>query len=422
MASSSDKRYKTIGTKRKDKEPERTHSSKFLSRKHEKHFKIVQDRRLLMERKAGLIPDLAPQFGEQIVSRNWRRLATYPAPANIAVVKEFYTNARRLGDHLAEDYLSYVRGHVIRYDPHSINKFLDTEWVGEQCQFALNMEEGTNFDDVESVMCVPRGHFQRNKNGAVVNIRRTDLTPLAKYWMAFFHANIQPCSHVSDITISRALLLYCVLRGLSINIGQVIPNEIQMCANTMNTKAPLGHPSLITYLCELAGVNIFVPPFERSKKAIDEAYYRKYCGGDEAAQPVPPLRPRRGRRPPQGQVSHQAITRTPPPSSSRFLLCHPQSSPSCWKTHTKVRTRPSSSSILELAKSQPPPPKPIKPTCSHTVNHQAAAVEPPFIFPTIISDLQIIKIQKPNRDFHRASSSPSHIEEEKSFFSNSSAA
>ncbi|KOM28576.1 hypothetical protein LR48_Vigan553s000500 [Vigna angularis] len=59
----------------------------------------------------------------------------------------------------------------------------------------------------------------------------------------------------------------------------------------MNTKAPLGHPSLITHLCELAGVIISVPPFERPRKAIDEAYYRQYCGGDEVAQLVPPRRP-----------------------------------------------------------------------------------------------------------------------------------
>ncbi|KOM43313.1 hypothetical protein LR48_Vigan05g091700 [Vigna angularis] len=135
------------------------------------------------------------------------------------------------------------------------------------------------------------------RNGAVVNIRRIDLTPLAKYWMTFSHANIQSCSHVSNITVSRALLLYCVLRGMSINIGQVIANEIKVCANTMNNKAPLGHPSLITHLCDLAGVNISTLPFERPRKAIDEAYHRQYCGGDEAAQPVPPRQPRRRRRP-----------------------------------------------------------------------------------------------------------------------------
>ncbi|KOM47819.1 hypothetical protein LR48_Vigan07g152300 [Vigna angularis] len=214
------------------------------------------------------------------------------------VVKELYTNARRLGDYPTGEYMSYVRGHTILYDPDAINRSLNTEWAGEQCQFALSMEEGADFVDVESVLCVLGGHFQRNRNDVVVNIKRDDLTPLAKYWMTFSHANIQPCSHVSDITVIMALLLYCVLRGMSINIVQVIANEIQVCANTMNNKTPLGHPSLITQLYELAGVNISTLPFERPRKAIDEAYYRQYCGGDEAVEPVPPRQPPRRRRPP----------------------------------------------------------------------------------------------------------------------------
>ncbi|KOM49855.1 hypothetical protein LR48_Vigan08g068200 [Vigna angularis] len=306
MASSSGKRIKTTTSKGKEKEPEQPHSSRFLSRKHEKHFKVVQDRRLLMERKVGMIPNFAPQFGEQLLGNDWGKLATYPTLANIVVVKEFYTNARKIGDYPAENYLGYVRGHAIRYDPDSINNFLDTVWAGEQCQFALCMEEGADFDDVERVLCVPRGHFQRNRTGCVVNIRRTDLTPLAKYWMAFSHANIQPCSHVSDITLSRALLLYCAIRNLNVNIGQVISDEIRVCANTTNNKAPLGHPSLITHLYKIAGVDTSAPPFERPRKAIDEAYYRQYCGGEEAAQPVPPRRTRRER----GQAQSQASAET----------------------------------------------------------------------------------------------------------------
>ncbi|KOM25306.1 hypothetical protein LR48_Vigan86s002500 [Vigna angularis] len=248
-----------------------------------------------MERKVGMIPNFAPQFGEQLLGNDWGKLATYPTPANIAVVKEFYVNARKIGDYLAENYLGYVRGHAIRYDPDSINNFLDTVWAGEQCQFALCMEEGTDFDDVERVLCVPGANFQRNRTGSMVNIRRTDLTPLAKYWMAFSHANIQPCSHVSNITLSRALLLYCAIRNLNVNIGQVIADEIRMCASTTNNKAPLRHPYLITHLCKIAGVDTSAPPFERPRKAIDEAYYRQYCGGEEAAQPVPPRRTRRER-------------------------------------------------------------------------------------------------------------------------------
>ncbi|KOM57543.1 hypothetical protein LR48_Vigan11g057600 [Vigna angularis] len=77
-------------------------------RKHEKHFRVVQDRRLLMERKVGMIPNFAPQFGEQVLGNDWGNLATYLAPANIAVVKEFYTNAKKIGDYPAENYLGYV--------------------------------------------------------------------------------------------------------------------------------------------------------------------------------------------------------------------------------------------------------------------------------------------------------------------------
>ncbi|KOM47945.1 hypothetical protein LR48_Vigan07g164900 [Vigna angularis] len=41
-----------------------------------------------MERKVGMIPNFAPQFGEQVLGNDWGKLATYPAPSNIAVVRK----------------------------------------------------------------------------------------------------------------------------------------------------------------------------------------------------------------------------------------------------------------------------------------------------------------------------------------------
>ncbi|KOM47401.1 hypothetical protein LR48_Vigan07g110500 [Vigna angularis] len=55
-----------------------------------------------------------------------------------------------------------------------------------------------------------------------------------------------------------------------------------------------------------AALTTSAPPFERPRKAIDEAYYRQYCGGEEAAQPVPPRRARRER----GQAQSQASAET----------------------------------------------------------------------------------------------------------------
>ncbi|KOM57418.1 hypothetical protein LR48_Vigan11g045100 [Vigna angularis] len=189
--SSSGKRVKIVGHKRKEKET--IYANKFLTAAHEKYFLIMDGRRLLMER------------GEE------------------------------------ETYMSYVRGKKIFFDADTVNNFLGTDWNGEHCQFALSMEEGVDFDEVE--------------------------------WMAFTHANIQPYSHVSDITPHMAIFLFSVVRGLNINIEHVIVDEIHNCACSANNKSPLGHPSLITHLCEIAGVNVSTPPLERPRKEIDASDY-----------------------------------------------------------------------------------------------------------------------------------------------------
>lgn len=93
---------------------------------HERHFQTVQNKRLLMERKVGLIPTMTPQFERELGRRQWENLASYPTPPNIAVVKEFYTNARAFGAD-QEAYTSYVRGKIIPYDALKINRFLGTE-------------------------------------------------------------------------------------------------------------------------------------------------------------------------------------------------------------------------------------------------------------------------------------------------------
>ncbi|KOM54840.1 hypothetical protein LR48_Vigan10g073200 [Vigna angularis] len=61
-----------------------------------------------MERKVANIPSLAPQFEREMNNRDWGHLETYPSPANIDIIKEFYTNAKALG---GEDEMSfsYVR-------------------------------------------------------------------------------------------------------------------------------------------------------------------------------------------------------------------------------------------------------------------------------------------------------------------------
>ncbi|WVZ12175.1 hypothetical protein V8G54_016705 [Vigna mungo] len=283
MASSSGKRVKmTAGqSSRGQKRKEKFYSDKFLTKDHKNHFASVQSRRLLMERTITLKLGEVPDFLEESSRRKWNNLGSYPEPANIAIIKE---------------------GKRIPFDAATINSFLETDWEGGDtlCQFAQLQQQDFDYQAIERAICRPRGTFRRNRQGQPVHLRRSDLTPLSKIWMTLLLSNISPCSHVSDITANRSLMLFCIITRKTLNLGDLISKEIYQCAHAAGSKAPLGHPSLVTHLCQLAGVDVSTPPFERPRKTIDFAFFMQYCLPDDdgLVAPPPPLPACRHARPP----------------------------------------------------------------------------------------------------------------------------
>ncbi|KOM47971.1 hypothetical protein LR48_Vigan07g167500 [Vigna angularis] len=145
---------RTRGNKKEAYEKPLPHSKKYHRK--EKKFERFMEIFKKLEIKVPMIETLK-QFGEQLENRNWERLATYPAPANIAVVKEFYTNGRRLGDYPTEEYMSYVRGHDIRYEPDAINRFLNTEWADARMQSIHRVQVATT-EMIIGMYDSPLGH------------------------------------------------------------------------------------------------------------------------------------------------------------------------------------------------------------------------------------------------------------------------
>ena len=139
---------------------------------------------------------------------------------------------------------------MVPFDVDTINEFLGTQLVDDvECQFSMLDDEGVAPGELIQALCLAGEGFHRG------TIQRGSLHPLARFWSAFVHANISPCSHVSDLTEGRATILYTILTGRVMDVGQFIANEIHRCANA-DGKAALGHPSLITHLCSQAGVDI----------------------------------------------------------------------------------------------------------------------------------------------------------------------
>jgi len=160
MASSSAlKCYKaTVGqSSRGQKRNEELYSNRFLTKEHEKNFAWVQNRRLLMEKPLGLLPREVPEFLEEYLRKGWNNLGLYPAPANIAIVKEFYANAKKIHDE--EPYLSYVRGRRLPFDVEIINSFLGTKWeMGDTpCQYAQLVKDSVDYREIDQAMCISGG-------------------------------------------------------------------------------------------------------------------------------------------------------------------------------------------------------------------------------------------------------------------------
>ncbi|KAL3499893.1 hypothetical protein ACH5RR_038986 [Cinchona calisaya] len=76
--------------------------------------------------------------------------------------------------------------------------------------------------------------------------------PNWQVWFEFICVRLLPVSHLSQITLELEKLLYCVPTRKSINVGQMIHNEICQLATTKQSR--LSYPYLITALCLGAGV------------------------------------------------------------------------------------------------------------------------------------------------------------------------
>ncbi|KOM47946.1 hypothetical protein LR48_Vigan07g165000 [Vigna angularis] len=113
-----------------------------------------------------------------------------------------------------------------------------------------------------------------------------DTRPAHRWTMEEFHNVV---AWPEEQAVSPLGERYLVLPSLLLDtIRSHLPIVKQVCGAVFGV-----HKFVITNLCKIAGVDTSAPPFERPRKEIDEAYYRQYCGGEEAAQPVPPRRTRR---------------------------------------------------------------------------------------------------------------------------------
>ncbi|MED6152731.1 hypothetical protein PIB30_094810, partial [Stylosanthes scabra] len=103
-----------------------------------------------------------------------------------------------------------------------------------------------------------------------IQLRRTELHPLAKGWQEFIIHSLVPTGNKSEVTIARAILIHSIMRGEEVRAEDIIADNLAAIAQGLESKGNLGFPSTIYKLCKDADVPL--REFRRTSKISEEKY------------------------------------------------------------------------------------------------------------------------------------------------------
>ena len=113
------------------------------------------------------------------------------------------------------------------------------------------MSEHVNLTEVANTIC-KSGTQWKMSNGEAFLVKSSTLTKAAKIWYYFVGARFSLSSHLSNVTKDRAILIYCILSGKTIDIGSIL--HASMLLSPRGVSIGLYFPFFITALCGRAGV------------------------------------------------------------------------------------------------------------------------------------------------------------------------
>ncbi|RYR53093.1 hypothetical protein Ahy_A06g027988 [Arachis hypogaea] len=189
-----------------------------------------------------------------IRKRGWELLCNQPQEVSMLLIHEFYTNViREFEDE--EPYMSYVRGVTVDFSPNAINRVLKVKPKRfKQASYEERVENDRRYMDVLSDLCRVGTDWMLDSHGQPLKLRRGDLIPQAKGWHDIVRRSLISTSNNSEVTVNRAIMIHCIMKGEEINVGEIIANNIIDIAQKVKQDSWLGYPSTILCLCEEARV------------------------------------------------------------------------------------------------------------------------------------------------------------------------
>ncbi|MED6211702.1 hypothetical protein PIB30_076210 [Stylosanthes scabra] len=183
-----------------------------------------------------------PEVGEQISLRGWRRLRKPRTKISKDLVHEFYTNAVRTKEELATKVREVLR--------------IKHMTLGAETDFKTRKFEDQRLDYVIREICMPGAQWKMSSSQPPhpIQLRRQDLTPVARGWAEFIIHSMIPIGNKSEITVARAVLIHLIIKGHDVRVEELIADNIAVLAEGVQGRSKLCFPSTIYRLCKEAGV------------------------------------------------------------------------------------------------------------------------------------------------------------------------
>ncbi|MED6185720.1 hypothetical protein PIB30_059746 [Stylosanthes scabra] len=236
----------------------------------------VWRKKIIPEVGFNLNEDEYPQIREQIALQGWKRLAAPMTGVSKLLVQEFYANAAVSDEDVANagklPYKSFVRGVAVDFSPENIRRVMrfKAEILGAETDYKTSQATDQRLDEALTDLCIPGATWRLSSSQPAVpiQIRRTELLPLARGWQEFIIHSLVPTGNKSEITVARAILIHSIMRGEDVRAEDIIADNMALIAQGLQGKGNLSFPSTIYKLCKDAGVPF--REFRRTSKILEE--------------------------------------------------------------------------------------------------------------------------------------------------------
>ena len=119
----------------------------------------------------------------------------------------------------------YVRGHWVEFSREEIKRLFNLMVQKDGSKFKKQLKEPEH-QKIVDLLTDGKGEWKGTKKTPFKSISRGDLTEEAKVWFYFISSVLMPSKHVSTVRREEAILLYALLKGYKINVGQIIEKSI----------------------------------------------------------------------------------------------------------------------------------------------------------------------------------------------------